>query len=858
MPAQSKQQQKLFGLALSVKRGDTPRSEVSDDVLGIVDKMSEKEIEDFASTDHKGLPTKKEEIEQIIRERIKEMLNTIIKEGRAFIQAAKKAQQEGKTEFEFNGKTYPITLKEEVITEMTDKEFVGDQLVNGVGDGILSRSEFIKIISKQTNFDKNKLGKVYDVYLKLDGRQRVKLDMTRNMDRFLDKLGITESIKENGDTMTEKEIEDFAGTEHEGLPKKVEQKIREMARQTIREQMMGEAKFNRGDMVRVIDNPKYVMDKKKFAGKSGYVKNIMGRDVMVKFPNGRTILVDPKDLEMNPNESVNEGMVKIEVDLFKNYNQRRPDKTVPMKIDDKTTLSKLLNHTTFKAMKQKYDYIELHYGDKFLGSAMDGRDNWQFKKGRGLQDTSFRESVNENTVVSDIRKKLGSPPKGTDVRDINGQIYVYFHSKDSKSKKYAERVKELLRKDYRKTTALTDLDKKNESTNEAKKLKKVKTDKYGNHLEPQFKKGDKVTYLGNKGVITGVNKESSGVYSYNVDYYKGNGRTKASNIFNKGGELNFESVNEANGEFVTFIEKDNGRKKLLRTSKSQRAANMFMRKHMDSILNKSGIRSIGTMSKDQWEKKEAMYAENIKKSDMKTVSKKEWDRTHKDFKGMIKGQPYMMWFDKQTQSTVYGPVHIKEVRQLKDPKKEMMVAKKGKVKVIDKKDWNKYKGKGYVVAENKQAEELWSQTIDMLDKNLSKGYDPSKIRNVNLISGTLQKLFKGLPQRNAMDMATTYNDYRAGQKDKKQTVKNWVRILKKHQIKEASLSVIHKAAKKGSYPVTVMAIDTKKRKVVKQELVKTPMAVPAAFMMMQGGYPEASISVEDAKGQIIFKEKPLK
>lgn len=611
MPAQSKQQQKLFGLALSVKRGDTPRSEVSDDVLGIVDKMSEKEIEDFASTDHKGLPTKKEEIEQIIRERIKEMLNTIIKEGRAFIQAAKKAQQEGKTEFEFNGKTYPITLKEEVITEMTDKEFVGDQLVNGVGEGILSRSEFIKIISKQTNFDKNKLGKVYDVYLKLDGRQRVKLDMTRNMDRFLDKFGITESIKENGDTM-EKEI-------------------------------------------------------------------------------------------------VNEEMVKIEVDMYKQYNQRKPDRTMPMKIDSKTPLSKLLNHTTFKAMKQKYHYIELHYGDKFLGSAMAGRDNWQFKKGRGLQDTSFRESVNE-----------------------------------------------------------------------------------------------------------------------------------------------------VSGEFVTFIEKDNGRKKLLRTSKSQRAANMFMRKHMDSILNKSGIRSIGTMSKDQWEKKEAMYAENTKKKALKTVTRKKWNKTHRDFKTIIDGQPYMTWYDEKTHATVLGPVHIKEVRQLKDPKKEMMVAKKGKVKVIDKKDWNKYKGKGYVVAENKQAEELWSQTIDMLDKNLSKGYDPSKIRNVNLIAGTLQKLFKGLPQRNAMDMATTYNDYRAGQKDKKQTVKNWVRILKKHQIKEASLSVIHKAAKKGSYPVTVMAIDTKKRKVVKQELVKTPMAVPAAFMMMQGGYPEASIAVEDAKGQIIFKEKPLK
>jgi hypothetical protein len=57
--AESEQQQKLFGLALSVKRGDTPRSEVSAEVLKIVDTMSEKKIRDFAKTSHKGLPEKK-------------------------------------------------------------------------------------------------------------------------------------------------------------------------------------------------------------------------------------------------------------------------------------------------------------------------------------------------------------------------------------------------------------------------------------------------------------------------------------------------------------------------------------------------------------------------------------------------------------------------------------------------------------------------------------------------------------------------------------------------------------------------------------------------------------------------------
>ena len=40
--------------------------------------------------------------------------STPVTEGRAFINAARKAKEEGKTEFEFNGKTYPVTLKESV------------------------------------------------------------------------------------------------------------------------------------------------------------------------------------------------------------------------------------------------------------------------------------------------------------------------------------------------------------------------------------------------------------------------------------------------------------------------------------------------------------------------------------------------------------------------------------------------------------------------------------------------------------------------------------------------------------------------------------------------------------------------
>jgi hypothetical protein len=59
--AVSEQQQKLFGLALSVKRGDTSRNDASKQVLEIVDSMSETEIRKYAKTSHEGIPKKVDE-----------------------------------------------------------------------------------------------------------------------------------------------------------------------------------------------------------------------------------------------------------------------------------------------------------------------------------------------------------------------------------------------------------------------------------------------------------------------------------------------------------------------------------------------------------------------------------------------------------------------------------------------------------------------------------------------------------------------------------------------------------------------------------------------------------------------------
>src|SRR6056300_1405536 len=93
MPAQSQQQQKLFGLALAFKRVEVPASEVSDEIKDIADRMSEKEIEDVAATKHKGLPKMKEQLRKIVREIMRE---------RAISEMNEQSVNEGKKVFRVN------------------------------------------------------------------------------------------------------------------------------------------------------------------------------------------------------------------------------------------------------------------------------------------------------------------------------------------------------------------------------------------------------------------------------------------------------------------------------------------------------------------------------------------------------------------------------------------------------------------------------------------------------------------------------------------------------------------------------------------------------------------------------------
>ena len=59
MPAKSKAQQKAAGAALAAKRGDMKKSELKGASKSMEQSMSEKELEEMASTRRKGKPEHK-------------------------------------------------------------------------------------------------------------------------------------------------------------------------------------------------------------------------------------------------------------------------------------------------------------------------------------------------------------------------------------------------------------------------------------------------------------------------------------------------------------------------------------------------------------------------------------------------------------------------------------------------------------------------------------------------------------------------------------------------------------------------------------------------------------------------------
>lgn len=148
MPAVSQKQQKFMGLVLAYKRGEIPASKVSKNVKQVAAAMSEKELEKYAGTKHKGLPKKvKSELRIPVSElkrMVKEAVSQVVNESKeSFHEDEVKLTPEEKAKYmesisrfnEYGSQIYRSTDIEETLKNIKKiVEFASKNIVDESGD----------------------------------------------------------------------------------------------------------------------------------------------------------------------------------------------------------------------------------------------------------------------------------------------------------------------------------------------------------------------------------------------------------------------------------------------------------------------------------------------------------------------------------------------------------------------------------------------------------------------------------------------------------------------------------------------------------------------------------------------------
>ena len=183
MPAQSKAQQRFMGMVHAVQKGDMEAP--SKEVEKAADSMSDKAAKDYASTSHKGLPNKKENM-NITRQRLKELVKEVMTEEseyQAFFQKAldkagkdiNAMSDEEKKEFfnkidsAWNGKGEKTEVVEDIATELpsaTIPSNVKAKLVmalDRIKDAKLNNNQKLQLVAQfidSLGVDKSQLGTI--------------------------------------------------------------------------------------------------------------------------------------------------------------------------------------------------------------------------------------------------------------------------------------------------------------------------------------------------------------------------------------------------------------------------------------------------------------------------------------------------------------------------------------------------------------------------------------------------------------------------------------------------------------------------------------------------------------------------
>ena len=114
MPAQSKSQQRFFGVVKAMQKGDIPKKGKAGK---IAKSMSKDDVDDFASTKHKGKPEKVKR-EQRVRELIKKMVREELDETTVRISKMKDVSFAGRDRLQLLGKKGKLGLDRKSVSAL--------------------------------------------------------------------------------------------------------------------------------------------------------------------------------------------------------------------------------------------------------------------------------------------------------------------------------------------------------------------------------------------------------------------------------------------------------------------------------------------------------------------------------------------------------------------------------------------------------------------------------------------------------------------------------------------------------------------------------------------------------------------
>ena len=114
MPAQSKSQQRFFGVVKAMQKGDIPKKGKAGKIAKTMDKD---DVDDFASTKHKGKPEKVKR-EQRVRELIKKMVREELDETTVRISKMKDVSFAGRDRLQLLGKKGKLGLDRKSVSAL--------------------------------------------------------------------------------------------------------------------------------------------------------------------------------------------------------------------------------------------------------------------------------------------------------------------------------------------------------------------------------------------------------------------------------------------------------------------------------------------------------------------------------------------------------------------------------------------------------------------------------------------------------------------------------------------------------------------------------------------------------------------